>query len=277
MDTFCHWLDFFRQRSNGSHLHIGTIFVCNLTLHINITVTNKIELNSICCVFIYKCRCSIHLDIFSVEIFTACCGRSVIKDCLNITLKIGNKSLVAFACNNRQHIDIVDTVTTAFGIHAITMLVYTKTQTTTNFLTLCCLAVRMFQRANLENIRIIPAFTQCGVRENKSCWLFKGKQAFFILQNQIIGGNIIRKFTATLQLTVNAVTGLFINAEISLVYSRNITASGFQIFLIRGIKYRSVLVQHIQIFLLKHLSIFSKDFIAISIILTILGNFINKE
>ena len=127
----------------------------------------------------------------------------------------------------------MNTVTAAFCIHTVTMLVYTKTQTTTNFLTLRCLAVRMFQRTNLENIRVIPTFTQCGVREDKASRFFKRKQTLFIFQNQVIGRDIIRKFTATLQLTVNAVTGLFINTEITFVYGRNITASGFQIFLIR--------------------------------------------
>ena len=163
MNTFCHWLDFFRQRSNSSHLHIGTILVCNLTLHIHITIADQIELNGICCVFVNKRRCSIHLNIFTIKVFTACRSRSIIEDCFNITLEIGNKAFIAFTGNNRQHIDVMNTVTAAFCIHTVTMLVYTKTQTTTNFLTLRCLAVRMFQRTNLENIRVIPTFTQCGV------------------------------------------------------------------------------------------------------------------
>ena len=56
-----------------------------------------------------------------------------------------------------------------------------------------------------------------------------------------------------------------------------ITAGGFQIFLIRSVKNSDVIIQHIQIFLFKHLSVFSKDFISIRIILTILGNFVDKE
>ena len=227
MNTICHWLDFFRQRNNGSHLYISAVFICNLALHINIAITDQIEFNRICCGFVDKSRCFVHLNIFAGKVFAGSCGRSVIKNRFNIALKISDKTFIAFACDNRQYIDIVNTVSAAFHIHTIAVLIYAKSQTTPNFLAFCCLTVRMLQRTNLKNIRIIPTFTKCRVGEDKASRFFKGKQPLFILQNQIISRNIIRELTATLQLTINTVTGLFINTEISFVYSRNIAASGF--------------------------------------------------
>ena len=171
----------------------------------------------------------------------------------------------------------MNTIAAAFHIHTITKLVYTQAQATTNFLSLGSLAVRMLQCANLEYIRVIPTFTQRRVGEDKACRFLKGKQTLFILQNQIISGNIVGELASTLQLAVNTSTSLFINRKIALMHCTYITAGGFQIFLIRSVKNSDVIIQHIQIFLFKHLSVFSKDFISIRIILTILGNFVDKE
>ena len=113
--------------------------------------------------------------------------------------------------------------------------------------------------------------------KDKACRLLKRQQTFLVLHNQIIGRNIVRELAATFQTTVDTSTGLFINTKIALVYSTYITASGFQVFLIRCIENSNVLIQHIQIFLFKHLTIFTKNFIPVCIILTILGNFVDKE
>ena len=49
------------------------------------------------------------------------------------------------------------------GIHALTVLIDAKTQTAPDFLPLANLAAALFQRANLEHVRVIPAFAQSGV------------------------------------------------------------------------------------------------------------------
>ena len=57
----------------------------------------------------------------------------------------------------------------------------------------------------------------------------------------------------------------------------DITASGFQVSLIRGIKNSNVLIENAQVFLFKHLPIFAKHFISICIILTVFRNLVDKE
>src|SRR5699024_9402390 len=95
--------------------------------------------------------------------------------------------------------------------------------------------------------------------------------------NQIVSGNIVRKLTATLQLAVYTSSSFFINAEISFVNRTYIIAHRFQIFLVRSIENNNVVVEYIQVFLLEYLPIFTQDFVAICIVLTILGNLVNEE
>ena len=78
MNTVCHRLQFFRQFGNCSALYFLTVFVRNLTLHINIAVLNQIELNRIGCVVVNKRRYIVNLDILALKVFTCGNGRSVI-------------------------------------------------------------------------------------------------------------------------------------------------------------------------------------------------------
>ena len=78
MNTVCHRFQFFRQFGNCSALYFLTVFVRNLTLHINIAIADKIELNRIGGVVINECRYVVNLDILALKVFTCGNGRSVI-------------------------------------------------------------------------------------------------------------------------------------------------------------------------------------------------------
>ena len=56
-----------------------------------------------------------------------------------------------------------------------------------------------------------------------------------------------------------------------------IAASGFEIFLIRRVKHRNVLVQNSKILLLKHHAVFSKHLVTVFIILAVLCHFVDEE
>ena len=129
----------------------------------------------------------------------------------------------------------------------------------------------------MEHIRVIPSFTQCGVGEDKPCWLVKRKQPFLVFQNQVIGGNIVGELAATLELAIHAAPGFLIDAEVALMYPAHIAASGFEVFLIRRVKHRNVLVQNGKILLLKHHAVFAKHLVAVFIVLAVLCHFVNKE
>jgi len=103
-----------------------------------------------------------------------------------LTLKLLTEMLIAFAGYHRQNINIEHTITQHILILALTILIYAKTHTTANFLTLLYFAAGIFQCTNLEYIRVIPTFFQGRVREYKAYRFLKTQQPLLILHNQIV-------------------------------------------------------------------------------------------
>ena len=168
-------------------------------------------------------------------------------------------------------------VAAALHIHTVAVLVDAKTQTATDFLPLCGIAVRMLQSADLEHIRVVPALAQSRVGENEPRRFFKGQQPFLVFQNQVIRRYIIGELAAALELAVNAAPGFLINAKIPLVYAADIAAGRLQILLVRRIEQGCILVQNADVLLLKHLAVLAQNLVAVSVILSIFGDLINKE
>ena len=187
------------------------------------------------------------------------------------------KGIIALAGNDRQQIDIVNAVAAGVGIHSVSILVHAQTQPAPDLLPLGRGAVRVLQSADLKYIRVIPALSQSGVGKDEPRRLLKAKEPFFVLQDQVISGNIVGKLRAALQLAVDASACLLINAEIPVMYSGYVAAGGLQIRLIGSIEHLFIVVQDAEIFLLEHPSVFTQDFIAVFIILAVLGNFVYEE
>ena len=190
-------------------------------------------------------------------------------------MQISDKALVAFACDNGQLVNSVNHFTEHFHIHSVTGLVYAETETTTDLLTLLRGAIAVFERTNLEHIRVIPTFTQSGVREDKTCRLVKGKETLLILQDKVVCRNIIRELRTTFECGVDTATCLFINAEIALVGISDFDAT--EILLIRSIKEGQIFVENSVVFFLKDTTILSEQFFAVLAILTILCNLVDEE
>ena len=88
-------------------------------------------------------------------------------------LELLTELLIAFTGYHRQDIDIKDSITQYILILTFPILIYTKTHTTTYFLTFLYLVAGILQCANLEYIRIIPTFFQGRVREYETHRFFK--------------------------------------------------------------------------------------------------------
>ena len=80
------------------------------------------------------------------------------------------------------------------------------------------LAAALFQRTNLEHVRVIPTFTQCGVRENETHRGFFRvtiQKQLLVLHDQVIGVNIIGcAFLLVGKLAVGHLA-LFVNGEVT--------------------------------------------------------------
>ena len=61
------------------------------------------------------------------------------------------------------------------------------------------------------------------------------------------------------------------------MYAADIAAGRSQIFLIRRIEQGCILVQNADVLLLKHLTVLAQDLVAVSVILAILSDLVNKE
>ena len=278
MDTFCHRRQIFRQRRGCSQLDICPVLICHLALHVHIAVADEVELNSIGHILINLSGHAVDLDILALKVLAGRSGGTVVQFLLDIALQICHKVLVAFTGNDRKQVDIMHTVATALHIHTIAVLVYAQTQTTAHFLALGGLAVRMFQRANLEYVRVIPAFPKGRVGEDEPGRLFKGEQPFLVFQNQVIGRDIIRELTTALRLAVDAASGLFVDAEITFMNSRRLPAELPQILLVRCIFQCEVLVlKNVEVLFLEHLAVFAQLLVAIFIILAVLGDLVDEE
>ena len=277
MDALCHGSQFFRQRRNCPHLDIRAVFVRNFPLHIHILIADEVELNHVRLRPIDQRGHAIHPDIFALEVFAGCGSGAVIQLFLDIRLQVSHKVFVAFAGDYREHINVMYPVTAALGVHTVATLIHAQTQATAHFLTFSGLACSVFQSANLEDIRVVPAFPQGRMGEDKPGGFLEGKQAFLVFENQVISGDILGKFAAALNLAVYSAPGLFVDAEIALVNVSRLPAKVAKILLIRGIFQRQIFVQDMEILLLKHLTVFTQLFVAVLVVLTVFGHLIDEE
>ena len=80
------------------------------------------------------------------------------------------------------------------------------------------LAAALFQRTNLEHVRVVPAFAQCGVRENEThrgLFRITIQKQFLVLHDQVIGVNIVGgAFLFVGELAVGHLA-FFINREVT--------------------------------------------------------------
>lgn len=79
----------------------------------------------------------------------------------DFSLQRGHKIFIAFAGDDSQSVDFLNFGTQLSFVHSITGTVDADTEATACFLALICGAVTaMLQRADLEYVRVVPAFAQ---------------------------------------------------------------------------------------------------------------------
>ena len=124
--------------------------------------------------------------------------------------------------------------------------------TTANF----GVALRL-QCADLEYVRVVPALTEGGVREDKPYRLVQTKQTLFVFHDQIISISIIRGLGFPVNFTLYKpclFALLLVNGEIALVGFVNINVIQiFEVCLVANLTLERT--HHAGIFLLKHFGI----------------------
>ena len=105
----------------------------------------------------------------------------------HLRLQFLGEIIIALAGYHREDVGIKHMVTQYIRILAFTLLVHAKAHSSSHFLALLGLIVRVLQGADLEHVRVVPTFLQGGVREDEADWLAERKQTLLILHNQVEG------------------------------------------------------------------------------------------
>ena len=95
--------------------------------------------------------------------------------------------IIALAGYHGEDVGIKHMVAQYIRILAFSLLIHTKTHSSSHFLAFLGLIVRVLQGADLEHVRVVPTFLQGGVREDEADWLAERKQTLLILHDQVEG------------------------------------------------------------------------------------------
>ena len=163
------------------------------------------------------------------------------------------------------------------GILSHSLVVNAESQTSSHFLTLLRDAVRLSERTDLENVRIVPTFSQSRVGEDEANWRVswvETQQSFLIFHNQVVSRYVVASYSLLLIAVLDAL-GLGVDGEITLMGLVDRDAA--EILHIFRVVHILIFVQLCPVFLFEYFSIASQHRIAVFIILAILGNLVDKE
>ena len=155
---------FIFSKIKSTLLFVIMILLCELTLLRNIILHAEREEQVLCIVVV-------EFLLFS----TGVCNKqsleerwcylywTVANSLCNLRLEFASKVRVRFTGNNCQCVHLEHATMQHALILSLTLLVHAQTHTTTHLLAFLRGIVRIFQRTNLEDVRVIPTFFQCGV------------------------------------------------------------------------------------------------------------------
>ena len=159
----------FRGDLDPAICSVGVVFIGQCAFAINIPVDNQVimdRLRKLTVHNLFAAACTReHLA------FEEVCGdrnRTIRDRIRKLGLQAFGKAVVALAGNDGQHIDCMDIVSQHIGVHAPAVLIDAKAQAASHFLPFTDFAAALLQRADLEHVRVIPAFPQGGVRKDKA-------------------------------------------------------------------------------------------------------------
>ena len=133
---------------------------------------------------------------------------------LDFGLKVLGKIFIAFGCYYGQGVYIV-------AAQPLAVLIDAEAQAPSDSLAAFAFTAHVAQGANLEDVRVIPAFAQRRVREDEFELRIETQQLLFVLHDQIIGTLSIVAIGLIIFLGFRPAT-LFVDREVAIVQSFNI-------------------------------------------------------
>ena len=104
----------------------------------------------------------------SIEVVDVGNFRTVVEVFRNILLQVVYEISIAFRGNHGKTVNPLHLSLQGIGILTHSLVVNTESQTSSHFLTLLRDAVRLSERTDLEDVRVIPTFSQGRVGEDEA-------------------------------------------------------------------------------------------------------------
>ena len=187
---------------------------------------------------------------------------------LDLLLKLLGELFVAFGRDHGQRVDLE-------AAQALAVLVHAKAQTTSDRLASLLLGSHLPQGADLEDVRVVPAFAQCGVGEDELQRRVEAQQLLLVAHDQAVGvvvclGRALGVFEYLHRLVADP---LLVDREIAVVYS---LGGRSQIhFLKQALVIR--MFGEAAVFLLKDAGVVALHRIAVGIVVPVLLDGIDEE
>ena len=169
MDALRNFRAAFRNGSKYAVRKVSAVFIGNMIVLIDIVVLDEVTVDIPSLLIGNSDIVAADNERLANKIFRRSLGRTFVKVVTDAFLQIGNEVFIPIRSNNGQLVDLLHLTAECISIHTIAVLIHAKTQATANLLTFLRRGTAtMLQGANLKYIRVIPAFTQCRVRENET-------------------------------------------------------------------------------------------------------------
>ena len=140
---------------------VGIVLVRQRTMAVHIAILDQIKIDGsggICIhnLFVAVCvRKNLANKQGSIHLSGAVCN------CFGqFALQAFGETVIAFAGNDSQDVDVMHIVAQNIRIHAFAVLVDAQTQAAANLLPFADFTAALFQGADLEHVRVIPSFPE---------------------------------------------------------------------------------------------------------------------
>ena len=264
-----------RQRRQCAFGQSRAVCFAYTVVVVNVVVSDQVAVNIPSLPFRNSPFAAVYHKGLSNEILRDGLDRALVKVLSDTPLQVCHKLLVAVRGNHRQPVYLLHLNPQRIRVHTDTALVHAQAEAAAHLLPLLRRGISaVLQGADLKYIGIVPALPQGRVREDEAHRILKGQQPLLVLQNQVVGGDVVAFITAAFEGAVH-LPAFFVDAEISGVGPVSLDA--LEVLRIRCAAKGQILVQNVGVFPLEDLAVFGVDLLTVGIVPAVLCHFVNEK
>lgn len=263
------------KRSECVVREVRPVLVRDVVIVVDVVVLDEVAVDVVRLPVADHFLVTVQNDGLSSEVILGRLGRAVVEVLAYAALKVGNEVLVAVACNDGQLVDLLHRVSQHGRIHPVAILVHAEPESPPDLLPLLRRRVAaVLERADLEDVRVVPSFPQGRVREDEAHGIVEREQPLLVLQYQVVGGRIVALVAATLELAVD-LAALLVDAEVARM--RAVHVDGPEVALVGRVEQRQVLIQDVRVLLLEDVAVLGVRLVAVLVVPAVLRHLVDEE